>query len=78
MSDSKKPSSQKLGRVSMALAGLVIVFLIFLVLNYVASIGSFRVDLTENNIFTLSDGTKKSSAVSTPRSCSATTSAPTC
>ncbi|MCP5538645.1 MAG: GldG family protein [Akkermansiaceae bacterium] len=59
MSDSKKPSSQKLGRVSMALAGLVIVFLIFLVLNYVASIGSFRVDLTENNIFTLSDGTKK-------------------
>src|SRR5262249_37403701 len=39
--------------------GLAALFLILVAFNYLASLGAGRVDLTEGNIYTLSDGTKK-------------------
>jgi ABC-type uncharacterized transport system involved in gliding motility auxiliary subunit len=39
--------------------GLVALFLLLVAFNYLASLAPGRVDLTEGNIYTLSDGTKK-------------------
>jgi ABC-type uncharacterized transport system involved in gliding motility auxiliary subunit len=39
--------------------GLAALFLILVAFNYLASLGAGRVDLTEGNIYTLSEGTKK-------------------
>jgi ABC-type uncharacterized transport system involved in gliding motility auxiliary subunit len=39
--------------------GIVAVFLILVAANYLLSMGPVRADLTEGNIYTLSDGTKK-------------------
>lgn len=40
-------------------AGLVVLFLALVALNYLASRASARVDLTEGNIYTLSEGTRR-------------------
>ena len=58
MSESKKTTSSKAGRGPIAIAGLIIVFVIALLVNYVAGMIPANADLTENNIFTLSKGTK--------------------
>ena len=39
--------------------GLAVLFLILVAFNYLASLSAQRVDLTEGNIYTLSEGTKK-------------------
>ncbi len=48
----------KLGRVPTAIIGVVVVFLIAVFVNFIAGAIGGRVDLTENNLYTLSDGTK--------------------
>ncbi len=58
MSESKKISSKNLGRGPMAIIGLVVAFAIALLVNYLVGMFSFKADLTENNIHTLSKGTK--------------------
>ena len=47
-----------LGRVPTAIIGVVVVFLIAVFVNFIAGSIGGRVDLTENNLYTLSDGTK--------------------
>lgn len=63
MSDSKNLTKGlgvlNLGRVSTAVVGAVIVFLIALAVNYIFGIIGGRADLTENNIYTLSEGTRQ-------------------
>ncbi len=59
MSDSKDTSHSKLSRRSAALVGLAVVFVIALLVNFLAGKLSFRADLTEYNTYTLSDGTSK-------------------
>ena len=39
--------------------GLVALFLILIAFNFLASLGAVRADLTEGNLYTLSEGTKK-------------------
>ena len=39
--------------------GLVALFLLLVAFNYLASLGARRIDLTEGNLYTLSEGTKK-------------------
>ncbi|MDF1656802.1 MAG: GldG family protein [Verrucomicrobiales bacterium] len=58
MSESNQATRPKLNRTSTALIGLAIVFVIILLINFVAGKMSFRVDLTEYKTFTLSEGTK--------------------
>jgi ABC-type uncharacterized transport system involved in gliding motility auxiliary subunit len=40
-------------------AGLAVLFLILVAFNYLASLAAWRVDFTQGDIYTLSDGTKK-------------------
>ncbi len=56
MSDSS--SSPSLTRKSAALIGLAIVFVIALLVNFIVQKFALRADLTENNAYTLSEGTK--------------------
>lgn len=64
MSDSKaspKSSSKhhgSLGRVPTALLGIVVMFLLAMAVNFIAKAVGLRWDLTENNLYTLSDGTR--------------------
>ncbi len=46
-------------RVAYTLMGAVVVLLIVIVINYIAGLVNLRADLTENKIYTLSEGTKK-------------------
>ncbi len=49
----------KLGRTAVAVIGLVVVFLIVLLINSLAGVfGGARLDLTENKVYTLSEGTR--------------------
>ena len=45
-------------RVLYTLLGVVMVFAIVVLVNYISSMVSMRIDLTENKVYTLSDGTK--------------------
>ena len=58
MSESNQASSHKLNRTSTALIGLAVVFVIVLLVNFLAGKMSFRADLTEYKTFTLSEGTE--------------------
>ena len=58
MSDSAKPDSRPSSRVINAFVGAAVLLAILLLVNYVFNQVSFRFDLTENNIYTLTDGTK--------------------
>ncbi len=58
MSESNQTSSPTLNRRNTALIGLAVVFVIVLLINFLAGKMSFRADLTEYKAFTLSDGTK--------------------
>lgn len=59
MSESKASSStKKLSRRAAALVGLVVVFVIALLVNFVAGRLTFRADLTEYGVYTLSEGTE--------------------
>lgn len=59
---SKSPAARnhhgKLGRIPTAIIGVVVVFLIAIFVNFIAGAVGLRADLTENNLYTLSDGTK--------------------
>jgi ABC-type uncharacterized transport system involved in gliding motility auxiliary subunit len=57
MSESKEPSSPKLSRRAAALAGLAAIFVIALLVNFLAGKVSLRADLTEYKSYTLSEGT---------------------
>jgi ABC-type uncharacterized transport system involved in gliding motility auxiliary subunit len=57
MSESKEPSSPKLSRRAAALAGLAAIFVIALLINFLAGKVSLRADLTEYKSYTLSEGT---------------------
>ncbi len=57
MSESKESSPKKLSRRAAALVGLAVVFVIALLVNFVVDRISFRADLTEYGVYTLSDGT---------------------
>lgn len=57
MSESKASSPAKLSRRAAALIGLAVTFVIVLLVNFVANRMSFRADLTEYGVYTLSDGT---------------------
>ena len=57
MSESKESSPKKLNRSTAALVGLAVVFLIALLVNFVVDRISFRADLTEYGVYTLSEGT---------------------
>lgn len=57
MSDSKGTPSTKLSRRAAALAGLAVIFLIALLINFLAGKMSLRADLTEYKSYTLSEGT---------------------
>lgn len=57
MSESKESPVKKPSRRTVALAGLAAVFVIALLLNFVAGKLSFRADLTEYGVYTLSEGT---------------------
>ncbi len=57
MSESKETPVKKPSRRTVALAGLAAVFVIALLLNFVAGKLSFRADLTEYGVYTLSEGT---------------------
>jgi len=46
-------------RVLYTLVGVVVVFVIALLVNYIAGFVNLRLDLTENKVYTLSDGTKR-------------------
>ncbi len=59
---SKSPAARdhhgKLGRIPTAIIGVVVVFLIAVFVNFIVGAIGLRADLTENNLYTLSDGTK--------------------
>ncbi len=57
MSESKDHQSPKLSRRNTALAGLAAIFVIALLVNFLAGKISLRADLTEYNTYTLSEGT---------------------
>lgn len=57
MSESKETSPKKPSRRTVALLGLAAVFAIVLLINFVAGKLSFRADLTEYDVYTLSEGT---------------------
>ncbi|MCB1231516.1 MAG: GldG family protein [Verrucomicrobiae bacterium] len=57
-SGAKNDHHGKLGRVPTAIIGVVVVFVIAVLVNYIAGAIGGRADLTENNIYTLSDGTR--------------------
>ncbi len=57
MSESKETPVKKPSRRTVALAGLAAVFVIALLVNFVAGKLSFRADLTEYGVYTLSEGT---------------------
>ncbi len=57
MSESKAASPAKLSRRATALVGLVAAFAVALLVNFVAGKLSFRADLTEYDVYTLSEGT---------------------
>lgn len=57
MSESKASSPAKLSRRAAALIGLAVTFVIVLLVNFVANRMSFRADLTEYGVYTLSEGT---------------------
>jgi ABC-type uncharacterized transport system involved in gliding motility auxiliary subunit len=46
-------------RVAYTLVGAVVVLLIVIVINYIAGLVNLRADLTENKVYTLSEGTRK-------------------
>lgn len=48
----------KLGRIPTAIVGVIVVFLIAVLVNFIAGTIGGRADLTENNLYTLSKGTK--------------------
>lgn len=58
MSESKEPSEKKLSRRTAALVGLVAVFGIVLLVNLLVEKMSWRADLTEHGVYTLSEGTE--------------------
>lgn len=58
MSESTQAPRHKLTRTNTALIGLAVVFVIVLLVNFLAGKMSFRVDLTEYKTFTLSEGTR--------------------
>ncbi|MEM6279550.1 MAG: GldG family protein [Verrucomicrobiota bacterium] len=58
MSESNPAPSPKLNRRDTALIGLAVVFVIILLVNFLAGKWSLRADLTEYKTFTLSEGTK--------------------
>lgn len=58
MSESNQTSNSNLSRRNTALIGLAVVFVIILLVNFLAGKMSFRADLTEYKTFTLSEGTK--------------------
>jgi len=58
MSDSAKPDNRPSNRVINAFVGAAVLLAILLLVNYVFNQVSYRFDLTENNIYTLTDGTK--------------------
>lgn len=58
MSESNQTSRPNLSRRDTALIGLAVVFVIVLLVNFLAGKMSFRADLTEYKTFTLSEGTK--------------------
>jgi len=57
MSEPKASSPAKLSRRAAALIGLAVTFVIVLLVNFVANRMSFRADLTEYGVYTLSEGT---------------------
>ncbi|HRQ89452.1 MAG TPA: GldG family protein, partial [Bacteroidia bacterium] len=57
MSESKDTPPKKLSRRTAALVGLVVAFVIALLVNVVVGKLSFRADLTEYGVYTLSEGT---------------------
>lgn len=57
MSESKQESTPSLSRRNAALIGLAVVFVIALLVNFLLGKLNLRADLTEYNVFTLSDGT---------------------
>jgi ABC-type uncharacterized transport system involved in gliding motility auxiliary subunit len=57
MSESNESSPKKLSRRAAALVGLAVVFVIALLVNFVVDRISFRADLTEYGVYTLSEGT---------------------
>lgn len=57
MSESKDHQSPKLSRRNTALAGLAAIFIIALLVNFLAGKMSLRADLTEHKSYTLSEGT---------------------
>ena len=58
MSDSNCTDRTHINRTTAALVGLVVVFVIVLLVNFLFGKMNFRADLTEYNVFTLSKGTK--------------------
>ena len=46
-------------RVLFSSAGLVVLLLVLIAFNYLASTAAVRVDLTEGKLYTLSDGTRR-------------------
>lgn len=58
MSESNPATQIKLSRTQTALIGLAVIFVIALLVNFLAGKVSFRADLTEYKTFTLSEGTK--------------------
>src|SRR5210317_87922 len=58
MSDSNQHSSKANQRRNTAIIGLVVVFVIALLVNFLVGKMSFRADLTEYKTYTLSDGTE--------------------
>ncbi len=58
MSESNQAPANKSNRRTTAIAGLVAVFVIVLIVNFVVGKFGIRADLTEYKTFTLSDGTK--------------------
>jgi len=58
MSDSAKPDNRPSNRVINAFVGAAVLLAILLLVNYVFNQVNYRFDLTENNIYTLTDGTK--------------------
>jgi len=58
MSESNQHSSKANQRRNTAIIGLVVVFVIALLVNFLVGKMSFRADLTEYKTYTLSDGTE--------------------
>ena len=58
MSESKETHSTKLSRGTVAILGLIVAFVLALAVNFLFGKFNLRADLTEYNVYTLSEGTR--------------------